>query len=87
MAIRQRAFSSVHRHAFRSLLAEERPKPIACIRRAPPVKQFGRSILRDADGRLVLVACDSEEDQRLLTNSTFKKKPSTRLHVGMSAET
>ncbi|MCB0054185.1 MAG: hypothetical protein KDE24_32085 [Caldilinea sp.] len=48
------------------------------IRRSPLVKRFGWGIHRDANGKLALVACDSEEYQRLLADPNVKKTPGFR---------
>ncbi len=48
------------------------------IRRSPLAKQFGWGIHRDANGKLALIACESEEYQRLLADPKVKKTPAFR---------
>jgi hypothetical protein len=48
-------------------------KPQACLRASPLVKTHGWGIYHDADGKIALVGCDSEQYQRLVEDPTVKK--------------
>ena len=53
-------------------------KPQACLRASPLVKQFGWGIHHDGDGRIALVAMESEDYARLLADPGVKKAPGMR---------
>ena len=48
-------------------------KPQACLRASPLVKQFGWGIHHDGEGRIALVAMESEDYARLLADPAVKK--------------
>lgn len=53
-------------------------KPQACLRASPLVKQFGWGIHHDGEGRIALVAMESEDYARLLADPAVKKTPGMR---------
>ncbi|WP_343520712.1 DUF6157 family protein [Sphingomonas sp.] len=53
-------------------------KPQACLRASPLVKQFGWGIHHDSEGRIALVAMESEDYARLLADPAVKKTPGMR---------
>ena len=48
-------------------------KPQACLRASPLVKSYGWGIYHDADSRIVLVGCETEEYQAFVDNPSIKK--------------
>lgn len=53
-------------------------KPQACLRASPLVKQFGWGIHHDGEGRVALVAMESDDYARLLADPEVKKTPGMR---------
>ena len=53
-------------------------KPQACLRASPLVKQFGWGLHHDAEGRVALVAMDSEDYARLVADASVRKRPGMR---------
>lgn len=53
-------------------------KPQACLRASPLVKQFGWGVHHDGEGRIALVAMESEDYARLLADPAVKKTPGMR---------
>lgn len=53
-------------------------RPQACLRASPLVKQFGWGIHHDGEGRIALVAMESEDYARLLADPGVKKTPGMR---------
>jgi hypothetical protein len=48
-------------------------KPQACLRASPLVKSYGWGIYHDADSKIVLVGCETEEYKALAENPSIKK--------------
>jgi hypothetical protein len=48
-------------------------KPQACLRASPLVKSFGWGIYHDADSKIALVGCETEEYKALVENPSMKK--------------
>ena len=53
-------------------------KPQACLRASPLVKQFGWGIHHDAEGRVALLAIESEAYRTLLDDPAVRKTPGMR---------
>lgn len=53
-------------------------KPQACLRASPLVKQFGWGIHHDGEGRIALIAMESEDYARLLADLAVAKTPGMR---------
>ena len=53
-------------------------KPQACLRASPLVKQFGWGIHHDGQGRIALVAMESDDYARLVADPAVKKTPGMR---------
>ena len=53
-------------------------KPQACLRASPLVKQFGWGIHHDGEGRIAMVAMESDDYARLLADPAVKKTPGMR---------
>jgi len=53
--------------------AELFARPQACLRASPLVKSYGWGLHHDAEGRVALVARDSDEYQRLLADTALTK--------------
>ena len=53
-------------------------KPQACLRVSPLVKQFGWGVHHDGEGRIALVAMESDDYARLLADPAVKKTPGVR---------
>ena len=52
--------------------------PKACLRTSPLVKKYGYGLHHNAEGRVALVAMESEEYISLLTNTAIEKCPGMR---------
>lgn len=53
-------------------------KPQACLRASPLVKQFGWGVHHDGEGRIAMVAMESEAYARLLADPAVTKTPGMR---------
>lgn len=53
-------------------------RPQACLRASPLVKQFGWGIHHDGEGRIALIAVESDTYRRLLGDPSVRKTPGMR---------
>lgn len=53
-------------------------RPQACLRASPLVKQFGWDVHHDAEGRIALIAAESDAYRRLLDDPAIRKTPGMR---------
>lgn len=53
-------------------------KPQACLRASPLVKKHGYGLYHDANGRVALIAMDTDEYARLLADASVQKRPGMR---------